>query len=147
MVAQWLGLHASTAFIVFALEERSLKTLLRFMSECSACFPTEILYYLVLHCCDLCERVFCQSFFKEFYSIHFDFIFVYGVRECSNISFLPVPVQFSQHQLLRDCLLSVAHPYLFFHRLGGHRYVGLSLDSLSCSTDTYFWFCVSIILF
>ncbi|CAN0539631.1 unnamed protein product [Rangifer tarandus platyrhynchus] len=116
------------------------------MSECSACFPTEILYNLVLHRCDLCERVFCQSLFK-FYSIHFEFVFVYGVRECSNISFLPVPVQFSQHQLLRDFLFSIAYSCLFFHRLGGHRYVGLPLDFLSCSTDPYFWFCVSTILF
>ena len=32
--------------------------------------------------------------------IHFEFIFVYGVRECSNFILLHVSVQFSQHHLL-----------------------------------------------
>ena len=32
--------------------------------------------------------------------IHFEFIFVYAVRECSNLIFLYVAVQFSQHHLL-----------------------------------------------
>ena len=33
--------------------------------------------------------------------IHFEFIFVYGVRECSNFILLHVPVQFPQHHLLK----------------------------------------------
>ena len=33
--------------------------------------------------------------------IHFEFIFVYGVRKCSNFILLHVAVQFSQHHLLR----------------------------------------------
>ena len=33
--------------------------------------------------------------------IHFEFIFVYGIRECSNFILLHVPVQFSQHHLLK----------------------------------------------
>ena len=33
--------------------------------------------------------------------IHFEFIFVYGVRECYNFILLHVAVQFSQHQLLK----------------------------------------------
>ena len=33
--------------------------------------------------------------------IHFEFIFVYGVRKCLNFSLLPVAVQFSQHHLLK----------------------------------------------
>ena len=33
--------------------------------------------------------------------IHFEFIFVYGVREYSNFIFLHVAVQFSQHHLLK----------------------------------------------
>ena len=32
--------------------------------------------------------------------IHFDFIFVYGVRKCSNFILLQVVDQFSQHHLL-----------------------------------------------
>uniref|UniRef100_A0A8C6AIS9 Uncharacterized protein n=1 Tax=Monodon monoceros TaxID=40151 RepID=A0A8C6AIS9_MONMO len=38
--------------------------------------------------------------------IHFEFIFVYGVRECSNFILLHVAVLFSQHHLLkRQCFL------------------------------------------
>ena len=33
--------------------------------------------------------------------IHFEFIFVYGIRECSNVVLLHVAVQFSQHHLLK----------------------------------------------
>ena len=33
--------------------------------------------------------------------IHFEFIFVYGVRECSHYISLPVAVQLSQHHLLK----------------------------------------------
>ena len=33
--------------------------------------------------------------------IHFEFISVYGVRECSNVILLHVAVQFSQHHLLK----------------------------------------------
>ena len=32
---------------------------------------------------------------------NFEFIFVYGVRECSNLILLHIAVQFSQHQLLK----------------------------------------------
>ena len=33
--------------------------------------------------------------------IHFEFIFVYGVRECSNFILSHVAVQFSQHHLMK----------------------------------------------
>ena len=33
--------------------------------------------------------------------IHFEFIFVYGVRKCSNFILLHVAVQFSQDHLLK----------------------------------------------
>ena len=33
--------------------------------------------------------------------IHFEFIFMYGVRESSSFILLHVAVQFSQHQLLK----------------------------------------------
>ena len=39
--------------------------------------------------------------------IHFEFIFVYGVRKCSNFILLHVAVQFSQHHLLKS--LSLPH--------------------------------------
>ena len=65
-------------------------------------------------CCDLCHRVFCLCFPLSFIVsgltfrslIYFEFIFVYGVRECSNFILLHVAVQFSQHHLLkRLCFL------------------------------------------
>ena len=37
--------------------------------------------------------------------IHFQFIFVYGVRKCSNFILLHVAVQFSQHHLLKRLYL------------------------------------------
>ena len=39
--------------------------------------------------------------------IHFEFIFTYGVRKCSNFILSHVSVQFSQHQLLKS--LSFTH--------------------------------------
>ena len=39
--------------------------------------------------------------------IHLEFIFVYGVRECSNFIILHVAVQFSHHHLLK--VLSFLH--------------------------------------
>ena len=39
--------------------------------------------------------------------IHFEFIFVYGVRRCSNLILLHVTVQFSQHHYLKR--LSLPH--------------------------------------
>ena len=68
-------------------------------------------------CFDLCHRVFlCLSFpprvlkvsgltFRSL--IHFEFIFVYDVRKCSNFILLLVAVQFSQHHLLKR--LSLPH--------------------------------------
>ena len=39
--------------------------------------------------------------------IHFEFIFVYGVRECSNFIHLHISVQLSQHHLWK--ILSFLH--------------------------------------
>ena len=39
--------------------------------------------------------------------IHFEYVFVCGVRNCSNFILLPVAVQFSQHHLLKR--LSLPH--------------------------------------
>ena len=44
-------------------------------------------------------------------SIHFEFIFVYGVWECSNFILLHVALQFSQYQLLKR--LSFFHTGVF----------------------------------
>ena len=34
--------------------------------------------------------------------IHFEFIFAYGIRKCSNVILLYVAVQFSQYYLLKE---------------------------------------------
>ena len=41
--------------------------------------------------------------------IHFEFIFVYGVRKCSNFILLRVAVHFSQHHLLKRLSLPPLH--------------------------------------
>ena len=67
--------------------------------------------------------------------IHLEFIFVHGVRECSNFILLHVAVQFSQHHLLKRLLFSIVYSFLLCHRLIDHKYVGLFLGFLSCSID------------
>ena len=63
---------------------------------------------------------------------HFEFIFMYGVRECSNYSFTcscPIfPALFIEGTLF-SCLLC--------HRLVDHRCMGLILAFLSGSTDLF----------
>ena len=75
--------------------------------------------------------------------IHFYFIFVCGVRECSNSILLHVSVQFSQHPLVMRLSYSIVHFCLLCHRLIDHRCMGLSLGFLSCSIDLCFCFCAS----
>ena len=51
--------------------------------------------------------------------IHFEFIFVYGVRKCSSFILLQVVDHFSQHHLFKR--LSFLH-YIFLHPLSKIRY-------------------------
>ena len=67
--------------------------------------------------------------------IHYEFIFVFGVRECSNFILLHEAVQFPQHDLLKR--LSFFH-CIFLSPLSKIRCVGLSLGSLSYSIGLYF---------
>ena len=52
--------------------------------------------------------------------IHFEFIFVHGVRNCSNFILLHVAVLFSQHNLLKS--LSLPH-CIFLPPLSKVRYL------------------------
>ena len=70
-------------------------------------------------CCDLCQSVLTMFSSRTFIAsglifrslIHFEFIFVYGVRKCSTFILLQVVDQFSQHHLLKK--LSFLHcPFL-----------------------------------
>ena len=80
----------------------SLSVLLCFAYECSA-YVLRVLQFLVLH----------------LGLIHFEFIFVHGVRKCSNFILLHIAVQFSQHHLLKR--LSLPH-YIFLPPLSEIRY-------------------------
>ena len=72
--------------------------------------------------------------------IHFEFIFVYGVRKCSNFILLHVAVQFSQHHLLKR--LSLPH-CIFLPSLSKIQFISeLSILFLGL----YFCFCASTIL-
>ena len=93
------------------------------------------------YCYNLCQRVFCLYYllgalwFLTFRaSIHFELIFVYGVRECSNLILSQVAVQFSQHYLLKR--LSFLHCVFLLPlcRWVEHKWVGLfcSVDLCVC---------------
>ena len=75
--------------------------------------------------------------------VHFEFIFVYDVRECSNFLLIPVAVEFSQHHLLKRVLCSFVQSCLLYPRLIDHRCIGFCLNFLSCSINhsVYFCFC------
>ena len=49
--------------------------------------------------------------------IHFEFIFVCGLRECSNFILLHVAVQFSQHHLLKRLPFPIVYSWLLCHKL------------------------------
>ena len=77
---------------------------------------------------------------------HLEFIFVYGVRKCSNFILLHAAVQFSQHHLLKR--LSLPH-CIFLPPLSKISYPwehGFISGFLSCSIGLYFCFCSSTIL-
>ena len=61
--------------------------------------------------------------------IHFEFIFVYGVRECSDVILIHVVVQFSQHHLLKRLFFSIVYSCLHCCRFIDHECVGLFLNS------------------
>ena len=65
------------------------------------------------------SKRFIVSHLKFRSLIHFEFLFVYGVRKCSNFILLHAAVQFSQHHLLKR--LSLSH-CIFLHPLSKIRY-------------------------
>ena len=79
--------------------------------------------------------------------IHFEFIFVPDVLECSDFILLHVAVQFSQHHLLKGLPFLTVYSFPLCHRLIDHRYMGLFLGFLSCSIDLYFYFYAITVLF
>ena len=79
--------------------------------------------------------------------IHFEFIFVHGVKECSYFILSYVAVQVSQIHLLKR--LSFLHCMFLppLSQINWLQVCGLFLGFLSCSVDLCFYFCVSTILF
>ena len=70
--------------------------------------------------------------------IHFEFISVNGVRECSSFVLLHVAIQFSWHQLLKRLYFLLHCIFLPpFHRLTSHMHVYLFQGLPSCSTDIF----------
>ena len=110
-------------FIVFSLGGWSNKTLLWFMSKS------------VLPIFSSWSFILSGLIFRSL--IHFEFIFVYGVRQCFIFILLHVAFQFSQHHFWKDYLSSTACSCLLCHRLVDHRCLVfvyfLTLLSMTCT--------------
>ena len=114
------------AFISITLGDGSPKILLQFMSK--SVLPV---------------------FLSEFYGIWsyiqifnpFEFIFVYGFRECPNFILLHVAVQFSEHHLFEETVFCILYSCLLCGRLIEHEYLDFFIGSLSCSIDLCVSFC------
>ena len=78
--------------------------------------------------------------------IHFEFIFKYGVRECSDSILLHVAIQLSQHHLLKRLSFPYCMLWLSFQTLFDCTHWCLILGSLFCSIDLYVCFYVGTIL-
>ena len=93
---------------------------------------------------------FAFVFLSEFYGfwsyikslIHFEFIFVYGFRKCSNFTLFCVAVQFSQHHLLKRLPFPCC---IFLPKVSIGMWVYLWAFYL-VSIGLYFCFCASTIL-
>ena len=71
--------------------------------------------------------------------IHFEFIFVYGVRKCSNFMLLNVAVQFYPSPLIEE-IFSIVYSCLLCHRLIDHKCMCSFLGSLFYSINLYVCF-------
>ena len=92
------------------------------------------------------SRILVASCLTLRYFVHFEFIFVYGIRKWSRFVLLHVAVQFSQHHLLKRLSLFHWIAFLLCQRLVGHTFVGPFLGSLFCCIDPGVCFCASTIL-
>ena len=93
------------------------------------------------------SKSFIVSSLTVRYLIHFQLIFVYGVREHFNFILLKVAIQFPQHHLLKRLSFSLVYSCFFHDSLSEHRFMGLYLGFLSCTIGLYLCFCARIILF
>ena len=72
--------------------------------------------------------------------IHFEFIFVYGIRECSDFFFYLKLSNFPSNTYWRDRPFSIVYFYLLCCRLIDQSRTGLFLGFLSCSINLYVYF-------
>ena len=101
------------------------------------------------YCCDLCQRVFCLYSSKSFIVsgltfrslIHFEFIFLHSIRECSNFIFLHVAVQLAQHHLLKKLSFLIVYSSHLCCWLIDHKCMDLLWGLLSCPTDLHLFLC------
>ena len=101
------------------------------------------------YCCNLYQRVLCLCILLGFlcsYIYVLNPFWVYFYIWC-DINFIKgnILIAFFLISLApltewRDCLLSIVFSCLLYHRLIGHKCVGLFLDSLFCSIDLFVWF-------
>ena len=75
------------------------------------------------------------------YVNYFEFIFVYGVRECANFTGLHVLSSFPNTTCWRDYLFFILYSHFPCQRLIDCGCVGLFLDFLFCSIDPYVCIC------
>ena len=76
---------------------------------------------------------------------HFEFIFVYRVRECS--SFILLHAGFPSTTFWEHCLFSILYSCLSCHRLIDQKCTGLFLSYVICCIELWIWFCASTIQF
>ena len=60
--------------------------------------------------------------------IHFEVIFLHGVRECSNFILLLVALKFSQHHLMKSFFFSIVYSCLHCCRLTDHECMNYFLN-------------------
>ena len=90
--------HLFIVFIFFTLRGGSKKILLQFMSKS------------VLPVFSYMSFIVSSVIFKSL--IHFEFSFVYDVRECSNFILLLVTVQFSQFEVFFFTPVYILAPFI-----------------------------------
>ena len=102
--------------ISITLEDRSKKILLQCMSK--SLLPT------------FSPRNFIVSYVTFRSLLHFEFIFVYDVREFFNSFFYMRLSSFPSTAYWRDCLFSTVYSSLLCHKLADHKCMHLSLGFL-----------------
>ena len=108
--------HSEVCIFTLLIVSFSVQKLLNLIRPHLFAFSPHYSRKWVIEDLDLCHLAFCLCFpliiglvsgvtFRSL--IHFEFIFVYGVKKCSNFILLHIAVQFSQHHLLK--MLSLPH--------------------------------------